>query len=118
MTAAGTGSLTWITGAGGLIGSYLLRAANEVAPARDVVGLARGVLDLTDHAAVVDRFRRERPNLIIHCAALAGSPECEKNPALARQLNVEVTRLLCELADDVDLVFFTTDLAFDGKKGW
>jgi dTDP-4-dehydrorhamnose reductase len=118
MTAAGAKSLAWITGAGGLLGSYLVRSACQSAPTREVVGLTRGILDLTDEAAVVDRFRREQPDLIIHCAALSSSPHCQTNPSLARQANVQITRLLADLAAGIDLVFFTTDLAFDGKKGW
>jgi dTDP-4-dehydrorhamnose reductase len=118
MTAAGAKSLTWITGSGGLIGNYLLRAATELAPARHVVGLTRGTLDLTDEIEVLKRFRREQPDLIIHCAALARSPDCQRNPSLARQVNVQVTRLLADLAAGIDFVFFTTDLAFDGTKGW
>ena len=62
-------------------------------------------------------FRLQNPQLIIHCAALSKSPECEANPALARKLNVEVTALLAELAADIPLVFLSTDLVFDGRTG-
>jgi len=31
---------------------------------------------------------------------------------------VEVTRLLAELAADVSFLFISTDLVFDGKRGW
>lgn len=36
---------------------------------------------------------------------------------MARKLNVEVTRVLAELAADVSLVLFSTDLVFDGRRG-
>jgi dTDP-4-dehydrorhamnose reductase len=36
---------------------------------------------------------------------------------LARKLNVEVTRHLAELASGIPLIFFSTDLVFDGRKG-
>ena len=32
-------------------------------------------------------------------------------------MNVEVTRLLAELAADMQFIFFSTDLVFDGRKG-
>ncbi|MEI6781881.1 MAG: SDR family oxidoreductase [Verrucomicrobiota bacterium] len=107
----------WITGAGGLIGSYLVRSAPHFMPDATVAALTRQRLDLTDSAAVRGAFRRDNPQLVIHCAALSRSPECEVNPALARQLNVAVTALLADLAAAIPLVFLSTDLVFNGRAG-
>jgi dTDP-4-dehydrorhamnose reductase len=109
--------LAWITGAGGLIGHYLVQTASEYAPALTVVGLARPQLDLTNFTAVRQRFVREHPRLIIHCAALSRSPECQANPQLARKLNVEVTEVLADIAAEIPFLFFSTDLVFDGRRG-
>src|ERR1051326_2487493 len=109
--------LAWITGAAGLLGSYFVRTAREFAPQWKVRGLARADLDLLDFDAVRKLFRKESPQLIIHCAALAHTPTAEKNPELARRLNVDVTALLAELAAEIPLVFFSTDLVFDGRAG-
>jgi dTDP-4-dehydrorhamnose reductase len=106
----------WITGAGGLIGSHLLAAAPSRAGGWRVLGLVRSDLDLTDAAAVTARFERDQPRLVIHCAALSRSPDCQRDPALARRLNVEVTRTLAGLATEIPFVFFSTDLVFDGRK--
>jgi dTDP-4-dehydrorhamnose reductase len=86
-------------------------------PSARVVALTRQRLDLTDYAAVRAAFRRDNPQLVIHCAALSRSPECEANPSLARKLNIEVTALLAELADAIPLLFLSTDLVFDGSAG-
>jgi dTDP-4-dehydrorhamnose reductase len=107
----------WITGAGGLIGSYLVRSAPRFAPDAMVAGLTRAHLDLTDFSTVRAEFRRQDPQLIIHGAALSQSPACQANPALAQKINVEVTRLLAELAAEIPLVFLSTDLVFDGRAG-
>ena len=107
----------WITGAGGLIGSYLVQSAPVFAPDATVRGLTRAVLDLSSTSAVRDEFRRQNPQLVIHCAALSKSPECEANPALARKVNVEATALLAELAAGIPLIFLSTDLVFDGRTG-
>jgi dTDP-4-dehydrorhamnose reductase len=107
----------WITGAGGLIGNYLVQTAPQFAPGWRVRGLTRADLDLADFDAVRRTFRNDAPQLVIHCAALSKSPECQKNPGLARKLNVEVTALLAELAADVPFIFFSTDLVFDGRAG-
>ena len=107
----------WITGAGGLIGSYLVRLAERYAPPCKIIPLARADLDLTDFAAVERRFLADRPRLVIHCAAMSKTPDCQANPALARKINVEATARLAALAADADLIFFSTDLVFDGRKG-
>lgn len=103
----------WVTGAGGLIGSWLVKTAQP----EPVVGLTRAALELTDFSAVRGAFGRDNPRLVIHCAALSRSPACEANPALARKLNVEVTARLVELAASIPFIFFSTDLVFDGRMG-
>jgi dTDP-4-dehydrorhamnose reductase len=107
----------WVTGAGGLIGSYLVRSAPQFMPDVTVAALTRDHLDLTNSSAVRAEFRRQSPRLIIHCAALSRSPECEASPALARKLNVEVTALLAELAAGIPFFFLSSDLVFDGRAG-
>jgi dTDP-4-dehydrorhamnose reductase len=107
----------WITGAGGLIGNYLVQDVPALPPGTSVMGLTRAALDLADSRAVRAEFRRQNPQLVIHCAALSKSPDCEANPALARKLNVEVTALLAELAAQIPLVFLSSDLVFDGRLG-
>ncbi len=107
----------WVTGANGLIGSHLIRLAKSCVPEWQVVPIVRAAFDLTDSRAVVTAFQKERPNLIIHCAALSRSPECQANPKLAYELNVEVTKFLADLATDISFIFFSTDLVFDGQQG-
>jgi len=107
-----------VTGAGGLIGAELVHQAPLRAPEWRVIPLKRRELDLTDAASVTRRFEQEKPLVIIHCAGLTRGPLCEVEPVLARQLNVEVTRRLAQLAADAFFVFFSTDLLFDGQRGW
>lgn len=107
----------WVTGAGGLIGSYFVRTAAQSAPDSRVIGLTRSELDLTNSSAVRARFEQERPRLIIHCAALSKVGACERDAALARQVNVAVTEFLAHLAEQISFVFLSTDLVFDGQKG-
>jgi dTDP-4-dehydrorhamnose reductase len=107
----------WITGAGGLIGNYLVQTAPHFAPGLRVVGLTRQQLDLLDFDIVRRAFREQRPQLVIHCAAMSRSPECQQKPTLARQLNVDATANLADLAADIPFVFCSTDLVFDGTKG-
>jgi dTDP-4-dehydrorhamnose reductase len=107
----------WITGANGLLGNYLVQTAPRFAPHRRVRALTRDQFDLLDFPAVRREFRRDQPQLVIHCAAVTQLAEAQANPDLARRVNVEATRLLAELTADVPFVFFSTDLVFDGRRG-
>jgi dTDP-4-dehydrorhamnose reductase len=127
--------LAWITGANGLIGNYLVQTAptgtasfqlagsdakrrqDAGAPGLAVRALTRADFDLLDFAAVEREFVKDKPQLVIHCAAMTVVSEAQKNPDLARRVNVGVTKFLAELAADIPFVFFSTDLVFDGRKG-
>jgi dTDP-4-dehydrorhamnose reductase len=121
MAISPSGSLTeplaWITGANGLIGNYLVQTAPRLAPRWRVCALTREDFDLLDFQTVEREFKKDKPQLIIHCAAISVVSEAQKNPALAWRVNVEVTKLLAELSAEIQFVFFSTDLVFDGRKG-
>ena len=109
--------LVWITGVNGLIGNYLVQSAARFAPGWRVRALTRADFDLLDFATVRHEFNLDRPQLVIHCAAITAVAEAQKNPGLARRVNIGTTELLGELAAEIPLVFFSTDLVFDGRKG-
>lgn len=109
--------LAWITGANGLIGNYFVQFAPRFAPGWRVRALTRADFDLLDFAAVARAFAKEQPQLVIHCAAITVVSEAQKNPELARRVNVEATKRLAELAAEIPFAFFSTDLVFDGRKG-
>jgi dTDP-4-dehydrorhamnose reductase len=106
----------WITGANGLIGNYLVETAARF-PQWRVRPLTRAQFDLLDFKTAEREFRKDRPQLIIHSAAVSTVAEAQKNPELARRVNVEATKFLAELAAEVQFVFFSTDIVFDGRKG-
>ena len=110
-------SLAWITGAGGLIGSHLVRSAAAFAPGWQIRGLTRAELDLTDFDSLRRLFAEDKPRLVIHCAGLTKTAACQQNPTLARKLNVEATEVIADLAAEIPFFFFSTDLVFDGSKG-
>src|SRR5579862_8728742 len=109
--------ISWITGANGLIGSYLVQTAPKLAPRWRVHPLTRADFDLLDFAAVERAFVHEKPQLIIHCAAITIVGDAQKNPRLARQVNVDTTRFLAGLAAEIPFALFSTDIVFDGRKG-
>ncbi len=109
--------IAWITGANGLIGNELVQAAPQLAPHWQVRALTRRDFDLLDFAALRREYLRDQPRLVIHCAAITVVADAQRQPELARRVNVEVTQQLAELAADAALVFFSTDLVFDGRQG-
>jgi len=121
MAISPSGSLTeplvWITGANGLIGNYLVQTAPRFAPRWRVRALARADFDLLDFTAARREFQKDQPQLVIHCAAISTVAEAQKNLELARRVNVEITEFLTELAAEIQFVFFSTDVVFDGRKG-
>jgi dTDP-4-dehydrorhamnose reductase len=114
---SGPSQLVWITGARGLIGNYLVQTAPRFAPHWRVRALTRADFDLLDFAAVEREFKKDRPQLVIHCAAVSTVAEAQKNPDHAWRVNVEMTRLLAGLASEGRFIFFSTDLVFDGRRG-
>lgn len=119
--------LVLITGASGFVGSHLAidlaAAGHRVAaiggrslPCRDVRQVVESVwqCDLADSTAAGRLLKEVKPDLVIHCAALARAAECEENPQNAHLANVVATRNLL-LAADLPIVFISTDLVFDGS---
>jgi len=107
--------VAWVTGASGLIGSHLLGVPR--ASHWQVRALTHQQLDLCNSTALQAAFNSDKPELIFHCAALTRSQECEQNPALAWRINFYATQQLCDLAANARLIFFSTDLVFDGCVG-
>jgi dTDP-4-dehydrorhamnose reductase len=107
-----------ITGAAGLVGQYLLKSARRWAPGWAVVGITRAQLDLTDESAVSMALQRYGPQVIIHCAALSRTNECERDPGKARRINVDATSMLSQLSRSTRLIFLSSGEVFDGSAGW
>jgi dTDP-4-dehydrorhamnose reductase len=107
----------WLTGSNGLIGNYIVRTAPQFGSQWRLRELTRAQFDVTDFGSVEREFKKDRPQLVIHCAGISTVAVAQKDPALARGINIDATQFLAELASDVQFVFFSTDLVFDGRKG-
>jgi dTDP-4-dehydrorhamnose reductase len=76
-------------------------------------------MDLEDPDAIRRTFDEVRPAAVVHAGAIAGPDECERDPARARRVNLDATRVLAELCGGAGarLALISTDLVFDGEKG-
>ncbi len=121
-----------ITGANGLLGQYLVRDC--LAWGYTVVATGKGscrlppdtpgaatytVMDITDKKEVETVILREKPDIIIHGAAMTQPDACELDKEGCRLTNVEATRHICEAAATIgaELVYVSTDFVFDGEGG-
>ena len=113
-----------ITGAGGLLGSALLKSAKEyeVYSFYNQHPPASGSLvhvDLQNQDRLTDALRRVKPDVIVHAAALTDIDRCERERDLATAVNYEATNTIAKCARDLGayLVYVSTDYVFDGEKG-
>ncbi len=91
------------TGAGGLLGSALLRLG--------ATGLTRAELDVTDPVAGAESLAALRPEAVIFCAALTDVDRCRTDPE-ARRVNVEAPAWW---ARRVPLWLVSTNYVFSGR---
>ncbi len=98
-----------ITGGGGLVATALVPRFDHV------YALKHAALDITNGRAVDDVVERLRPDLILN-TAVAGVDECERDPALARRVNVDGPAFLAEAASrsGAAIVHFSSNYVFDG----
>jgi dTDP-4-dehydrorhamnose reductase len=77
-------------------------------------------LDVTDKSATEQALRELNPDVILHTVALTNVDECESNPTLAHQINVEATQNIASIASELEakMVHISTDQLFDGLEAW
>jgi dTDP-4-dehydrorhamnose reductase len=112
-----------VTGAGGLLGGRLAeilaggfrvitgRHDSPAAPSAETVHV-----DLLDEHSLQNALDDARPHAIVHSAALADADRCEREPDLARRLNVDASARLARAcrARGLRLVALSTDLVCAG----
>jgi len=102
-----------IVGAAGQLGAT---ATARLADRADLIALSRRDLDVTDHAAVIDRIARERPQILLNASAYNKVDAAEDDPVSALAVNAWAVQSLTRAAASVGAVFvhYSTDFVFDG----
>ncbi len=105
-----------VTGAGGLLGSTIAREFSRAATA---VPLDRARLDVTDAAAVHAVIERERPDVVINCAAYNQVDAAEEHPRAALEVNAFAVLALSRASARAGarFVHYSSDFVFDGETG-
>ena len=101
-----------ITGGKGMLGRTLQAALAE----HELVVADLPEWDITDGTAFTARLMAEKPDVVVHCAAMTKVDDCETNRDLAFRLNEEGTRnvALASKAAGARLVAISTDYVFSG----
>lgn len=75
-------------------------------------------LDITNKKQVGLVLQKEKPDVVIHCAAWTNVDDAARNPKGAMRVNAEGTKNICEAAKVVNakVVYISTNEVFDGKK--
>jgi dTDP-4-dehydrorhamnose reductase len=118
-----------LTGASGQLGAYLLERL--AASGHEVVawsGMEAGrragrtlrPVDLADPVATAAALDEADPDAVLHAGAISSNEAARRSPDLARAVNVEGTGRLADWCRNLGrrLVFTSTDLVFDGRRGW
>jgi dTDP-4-dehydrorhamnose reductase len=96
-----------VTGAAGMLGQDVVRAAGD-----DALGLSRAELDVTDPVAVHEALAGA--DVVINCAAWTNVDGAEEHPEEALAVNREGARNVAEAAPRA--LYVSSDYVFDGRK--
>lgn len=131
MTTSSTLPTVWVTGCSGFLGWNLCHwlvqhRGNHITvvgtyhrQAIAIPGVATMAVNLTDEKAIADTLDHLQPVAVFHLAAAARPNWCQTHPEQSQRINVTATlNLATQCADrQIDLVFTSTDLVFDGLRG-
>jgi dTDP-4-dehydrorhamnose reductase len=121
-----------ITGANGLLGQHLTKLLLD--KNYQVVATSRGESRLPfessgnftyhsmDIANAFDTYavmNREKPDVVVHAAAMTQVDECELQPEQCERINVQGTAQILTDAEAFSshFIYISTDFVFDGEKG-
>jgi dTDP-4-dehydrorhamnose reductase len=117
-----------ITGASGFLGWHLTQQANlewdvygtYFSHNLEIKRIKLIKLDLTDFAEVKRVFREIQPSAVIHTAAQSQPNYCQTHVEESLLINVTSSLNIAQLCADnsIPYVFTSTDLVFDGSKGF
>ena len=104
----------FVTGANGQVGKEVARVLRG-----ETLYLATHATDDVSDQRIVETILRERPDLVIHAAAMTDVDACEREPDAAYRVNEEGTRLVARGAAQAGafLIAISTDYVFGGDKG-
>jgi len=136
-----TGIKVLVTGSNGLLGQKLTdlilqenknHDQPQSPPEIQLIALSRGVnrhpqqegyiyidMDLLNKEELNKVFQHYQPDCVINTAAMTHVDQCEEDPIMCHQLNVELVKNLIGFCQEsgTHLIHLSTDFIFDGQEG-
>lgn len=121
-----------VTGANGLLGQTIIKQLSGKPYSVVATGKGAGRIDsaygtnyeyadveITDGPAIEKLIQEQRPDIIVHGAAMTQVDQCEINKQDCYNVNVTATRFIIDAAKDIGarFIFVSTDFIFDGNNG-
>jgi dTDP-4-dehydrorhamnose reductase len=113
-----------VTGASGMLGKRVYGRLSKIKGIK-VFGTGRNEIDVLNYRQA-NLLNAEdlntvlgwsKPQVIVHCAALVNLDFCEKNPMIAENLHINVSRRLARSSGLEKFIYISTDSVFDGQRG-
>lgn len=108
-----------LLGASGQLGKEWQRVINRGhSDEIELLSYTSSDLDITHYREVSDEFRKQKPDVVINCAAYTDVDGAEDHKKLARKVNMEAPLYLAELSQQLEfkLLHYSTDYVFPGTK--
>jgi dTDP-4-dehydrorhamnose reductase len=86
-----------ITGGAGMLGSAFINQISSYLPGVRLIAPNKSELDICNTNDIY-KIESQKPDLIIHCAGLVNADLCELQPELARDVILNGTKNICDLA--------------------
>jgi len=103
-----------ITGASGQLGSEVVKLLKK--RKMEYLSPSRDELDITDQKIVNQYFKKNNPDMVIHCAAYTAVDKAETAKGDCYSVNVQGTKHITNACKKFDskLVYISSDYVFDG----
>ena len=109
-----------ILGSSGLLGNRIYSYLKKKGLCLTHNGLRKRNLELTNLNNVKNILLKNKPDLIINCAAITNIEFCEKFSKLAEKININLANNIFNLKKKLNLkfsvIFFSTDQVYDSKS--